>query len=574
MKLRYLINTTIAIVAAATLTACATAPKAALPNPNFAINLEGSESPTPADTPQIDQTALTPSPRIGGHLHAAVPLPATLNPLLNSDPHMAAFLRLIFEPLAILDEQMRPMPNPAITQSIVFSPSGTNVAVTLREGIFWEDGSPITAQDIAFSIDVLRNQSPQTAIYRPNVENISSHSTLDARTIQINLANPKWGMMYMLNFPIIPAEYYRPISMTNLTAARNMHPMGNGPFRFYSHELAGHIGLIPNNNAPGGAPYIQRITGLILRDMHGARYAFEQGVIDVHKDSPALAGLYAARGKNRAGDVITNYFDFIGFNFENPIFAHYDARLAVAQSIDLGQVLQQYIGQVDAALAPINPNSFISQSPFASQSSFASQSPFASQGDSTTQNGSTTQNSSTNQESHYLPQHNIAHARWVFLRLGNEYQDYREIRLIVNEDNSQGLDIAQRLLQGLTEAGVRVSLHALPFSDFAMRIEQGDFDIMVGAVLLPNMPNVDFLGDIMGYASYELDLISSMLRHAPTEAALITAAANMQQYFADNLPLIGIGFRRDVLYTSGHLHVADDVLTNGMFMGAGGWFMQ
>ncbi|MCL2397362.1 MAG: ABC transporter substrate-binding protein, partial [Defluviitaleaceae bacterium] len=332
------------------LAACMGPAPIAQPSPNFGaeINL-----PQPEDVPSEENPIITPIVAgYGGHINVGMSLPRTLNPLLNSDPWVDTVLRLIFEPLVVFDADMRPIPNPAITQSITFSHDGRSLAVALRDNIFWEDGTAITARDIAFTIDVLQNSAPQTAVYKQNVANIVSHSVIDNRTLQITLRNPSWATKYMLAFPIISAEYYRPVSMANLAAARNMHPMGNGSFRFHSLEPADRLELIANHDAPGGRPYIDRITAIILRDMDGGQiHAFEQGIIDVLMTSPTDWGRYAARGKNRVGEISGGSFSFFGFNFNRTIFADHSLRSAIAHAFDLDTVLRRYYDHIDAAIA-------------------------------------------------------------------------------------------------------------------------------------------------------------------------------------------------------------------------------
>jgi peptide/nickel transport system substrate-binding protein len=448
---------------------------------------------------------------------------------------VAAVLRLIFEPLVVLDAEKRPMPNPAITQGVVFSADGRALAVSLHDDIFWEDGSPITSADIAFSIDVLRFSAPEGAIFRPNVANIASHTVLDGRTLQINLHNPTWAMKYMLNFPIIPADYYRHVPMTNLRAARNMHPLGNGPFRFLSYDAAGSLELIANEHAPGGVPYISGATAMILRDIDGARYAFEQGLTDAFAAGPYHWGRYSAMGKNRAAEVLTGHFDFVGFNTRNPLFAVRDAREAVAQSFNLEAARQRYYTQSDAAIAPINPESWLAVDAY-------------------------------NLRPHgYDPDR----AAWYFAQLG----ETQEITIIVNAENPEGIGTANILAAGLAEAGVVVNLEVLPFADFSARAEARDFDMIVGGVEIGAAPDFAFIYAILGYSSEEFNLVLSMMRNAASEGALIQAAAAAQHHVADNLPLIGVAFRRQVLYTAGHVHGDIEISPMDIFANVGNWFI-
>jgi len=521
----------IVIFSALFLTGCMGEPPIATPNPDFAINLN---QPEPELSEPSQSVPIIPTmPVRGGQLRIAMPMAATLNPLLNSDPDVDAVLRLVFEPLVVFDSEKRPHPNPAITQSVVFSADGSSLAVSLRDNIFWEDGSPITSADIAFSIDVLRFNAPESAMYLPNVANVVSHFALNDRTLQINLQNPMWAMKYMLNFPIIPAEYYRNVPMGDLSAPRNMHPLGNGPFRFLSYEAAGTLELIANEYAIGGAPYISGVSVMILREMDGARYAFEQGRTDALAASPYDWGRYSAMGKNRVAEMATGYFDFIGFNTQNPLFAQFGGRQAVAHSLDLQTVLQRYFNQSDAAMAPINPESWLAAYDL--------------------------------REPRFDPL--LASAFFAHL------DEVPHINIIVSSENPEGIGTATILAHGLEYIGAVIVLDILPFSDFSARVDASDFDIVVGGVLIPRAPDFSFLQTILGYSSDELALAQSMMRYALSEIALTQAAVVAQHYVTENLPIIGLAFRRQVLYTAGHVYGYAQVGSTDIFAEVSDWFI-
>jgi len=428
--------------------------------PNFETNLP--QEPQDNDEEQDEAPALAPTH--GGHINIAMPMPQTLNPLLNSDPHLAQVLRLIFEPLVVFDQNNSPISNPAIIESIVFAPSGQSLTVTLRENIFWEDGMPITSTDIQFSINILRWNAPQTAVYRQNVENITSTNISDTRTLHINLSAPNWQMMYSLDFPIIPSHYYTGVSTTNLTAPRNMHPIGNGPFRFHSYVAASHLGLMSNDNAPGGTPYIQFITATILRDIADADHAFSRGLIDVFVASQSEAGRMRALGKNPAAVLPPHNLDFIAFNRNNSIFDDFSLRYAI--------------------------------------------------GNPTTENFAVLE---------YIPQ---------------------ELTIIANEQNIQAVMYAQNLYSQLLNHGIESILYILPPEIFSSQINSGNFDLAVATIYLQNPENWDFL-QIFGNTPLPLD----------------------------DLPIIELGRRGNILFTSTRLHGDFSPTNTHIFHGVQNWFL-
>ncbi|MCL2620636.1 MAG: ABC transporter substrate-binding protein [Defluviitaleaceae bacterium] len=519
-------------------------PELAQLDPDFATFVANDGDDQPDETHNQEQESdVDIIPTFDNHLNIAMPLPRTLNPLLNSDPYLAQVLRLIFEPIVIFDESLQPVANPAIIESIVFAPSGQSLTITLHQNIFWEDGTPITSADIAFTIDVLRHQSPATAVYRPNVAYIVSHNAVDIHSLHINLRYPMWQMKYLLDFPIIPREYYQPVSMTNLTHPRNMHPVGNGSFRFYDYILASRLELIPNTNAPGGRPLINGVTAHVLRDMSDVAHAFEGGVVDVLSANATDWGRFRATGKNEGGIIASRDFDFIGFNHNRTIFAERDVRVAIASVLDWDGLLARYYHGAERAFAPLNPLSWLSVN--IEQPAYTT----------------------------------FAHAGFV---LGDDGFLQRQaspalppmrltLDIIVNEENATSVNVAQLLARGLLDEGAYVELHILPSNQFQTRLNNGNFDLVVGTTTLSNHPTMDF---IMGYNSNYLSNLLHQSNRAANQQVLASSATDIQHYFSENLPIIGIAFRNQVLFTARHLSGDFHTSSNSIFWNVQSWHIE
>ena len=66
---------------------------------------------------------------------------------------------LIFAGLTRLDDTAPPFPDLAETWTV--SPDGRTYTFTLRQGLLWQDGAPLNADDVIFTYDLL--QSPDAA---------------------------------------------------------------------------------------------------------------------------------------------------------------------------------------------------------------------------------------------------------------------------------------------------------------------------------------------------------------------------------------------------------------------------
>ena len=88
----------------------------------------------------------------GNELRLAGPVqgPETLDPAQMRDLSTVTLLRQIYRGLIYYDDNLNPVPE--LAQSYDVSPDGLTYSFVVREGATFQDGSPITADDVAFSL--------------------------------------------------------------------------------------------------------------------------------------------------------------------------------------------------------------------------------------------------------------------------------------------------------------------------------------------------------------------------------------------------------------------------------------
>jgi peptide/nickel transport system substrate-binding protein len=84
---------------------------------------------------------------------------------------------------------------PCQAERMETSPDYREVTVTLRPNVKWADGGPLTADDVVFTFETLRNGPPAMALGGAIREWVESVTTTDARTIKIRLKKPgpRWA---------------------------------------------------------------------------------------------------------------------------------------------------------------------------------------------------------------------------------------------------------------------------------------------------------------------------------------------------------------------------------------------
>jgi ABC-type transport system substrate-binding protein len=141
----------------------------------------------------------------------------------------------------------------------------TKVRVTLRSDLYWQDGTPITIADLAYtfyeSIDTLRWNSLIPPSWYAAAQYIRDVYVLDALNVDILWdlymgAGTLWVVRWALETPVIPKHIWKPIIDASTPQNNVVHTfqpdpncIGSGPFRFAEYEPEDH--LLSVANTPG-----------------------------------------------------------------------------------------------------------------------------------------------------------------------------------------------------------------------------------------------------------------------------------------------------------------------------------
>ena len=456
-----------------------------------------------------------------GVLRLSMRHPLTLNPLLNQDATVARVLRLIFEPLITLDENFRPTSHLA---EIEFASDFSSVMLEIRSDAFWSDGTPVTADDIIFSVNTLRS-APIGAVYRQNVENIYDITRLGTRSVQLHFANVTVYAASALNFPVIPQHHFR-------QQANSMTPIGNGAFKFDGYTPMRHIRLVQNPYTFRQRSQITEIEVIFLPDAQTELYAFDQGRIDaLHLPLTEWARHHSVR--HITHEIFpAMYFEFVGFNFDNEIFHNIQVRRGVSHAFNACQVVSDvYLNHAVRAASPIHP--------------------------------------------YYWAAHEatgIAYDPARARELLNVLELYYPLVIIVNDCNPQRVSIANRLAQSLVAVGQPARVESVHYTEYFARLESGDFDLFIGGVNLDFAPNVQFLfGGGFYIEDTLLEVMWNGISQAFSEAAYMQALEHFGQSFADRLPVIGLAFRHSAMLTNGRFVQAGAPSPDNVLGGVNKW---
>ena len=513
-----------------------------------AVEAEPYETNTINLTPAVGGAAY-----FGTSLNLAMRNPRTLNPLLNQDESVDRMLRLVFEPLVEVRENMRPAPN--LASRVVFSNDGMSATVTLRSDAVWSDGVRVTAGDVAFSMNVI-NSELGSEIYRDITRDIVGIDVLDSDNFRVRFSRPQGGMSFALAFPVIPRHYFE--GHINLHSPRNMAPIGNGVYRVESVEAVSRVNLVANENSMiRNRPYIQRAYALITDSTATDFMAFEQGLINVVATDIMTFGRLSGTRNVNITNYDTNDLVFLGFNLSNPFLANRELREIIGHTINRDHVVNNiYLGIGRESASIINPVSHFYRPNLA------------------------------------YPEFNLDMARNMLFQVGardhnNEGVFSKEVagefrrlefRILVNSESPERIAIANMIRDNLELLGMVVHLDIYDFDVYLTRLEAGNFDMFLGTYSFSVMP--DFMplfhsdgmnnDEAYNHFSFSSEVVDGLLEQAafaPNEETLWNALGELQEYIAHELPIVTIKFAQSSLLTDTRIGgdkrpVVDNIFSN------------
>ncbi|MFN7088279.1 MAG: ABC transporter substrate-binding protein, partial [Candidatus Paceibacteria bacterium] len=150
-----------------------------------------------------------------------------------------------------------------LAESYEISKDGKVYTITLKDGLFWHDGKPLTADDIIFTIELIKAPELKNPL-APNWNGVEVEK-ISSKTIRFTLPAPYQPFLHNLTFGILPRHLWGQIPIQNFMLAElNLKPIGAGPYRFKNlqKDRKGAISqytLVANRNYPGPGPYLDTV---------------------------------------------------------------------------------------------------------------------------------------------------------------------------------------------------------------------------------------------------------------------------------------------------------------------------
>ena len=202
----------------------------------------------------------------------------TLNWVLYSTAYENFVLRYLYDP--VYDYNVAGDMIPVLASSLPeVSDDHLRVTVRLRDDIHWQDGTPITAHDLKFSLDKIREPGIPALNKEAFFEKLDRLEVVDDHTVVFVWKEPFAPCLFAISqlWPI-PKHVYGQGDF--LTHPANRKPVGSGPFKFDEWRSGQYISIVRNDNYHGQKAYLDRIIFKIVEDDAVALNMIKIGELD------------------------------------------------------------------------------------------------------------------------------------------------------------------------------------------------------------------------------------------------------------------------------------------------------
>lgn len=262
------------------------------------------------------------------------------NQFVSTDYDTGQVLRfMLYTPLVRLNSEMEY--EPYLAESMSMSEDGLELTFRLRDDARWHDGTPVTADDVVWSVEMymdpaLAYANTQYFQFVENVEKFDDHTVV----FHFNAAHSD-ALADFLDWEPMPKHLLEEVGVSNMrNTSFNRNPVGNGPFRFVSWTPNQQVVFEANEDFMLGRPNLDRVVVRIIPEQTTELTELLTGNLDLIRGvQPAEAAGVENSSIARLLQYESRSYTYLAWNTANPLFEDARVRRAMTMAIDRQQIV-------------------------------------------------------------------------------------------------------------------------------------------------------------------------------------------------------------------------------------------
>ena len=473
----------------------------------------------------------------------------TINPILSKNQNIQDMVRLIYEPLLNITSDNKIELCLAKEWS---KQSPTSYVIKLKENIKWQDGSMLTAKDVQFTIDRLKDTTVQS-IYAYNVEKVIGVEVIDDNTIKINLSEEVPFFEYHLTFPILSKSYYENEDFVN--TEKNNHPIGTGRFKVASNNET--ILLKKNQNwwnKEKEETKLEEIQIIKYQTMGEVYNAFKLENIDLLTTKTLGLEEYIGTIGYKTKEYYGRNLDYLSFNCEKPVLANVEVRKAISYLINKENMIAGiYRGKYYIANFPLEWGSYLYEERKV--------------------------NYEVNQETarNVLGQAGWNYRNKVWQRTKNYRTERLRFDLVVNNSNEGRVRVAENIKQTLTDFGIDITIRKVSNSQYQNYLKNKNYDMILTGVssgFSPNLSPYFGTGNLANFQNEAMNALLEEIKNIQDEKLLKEKYKKIIEIYEEQMPYIFLYYNKATFVYSPNLVGEFNPNSYNIYGGIGTWYRQ
>ncbi len=219
------------------------------------------------------------------------------------------------------------------------SDDGKEVEFTIRKGVKFHSGDPLTVEDFEFSYQRAEDNVQYSARFRST----ERFEAIDDSRFKIIFREPDVTFFQMLGFPIVCRSYYDRVGLDKYAR----EPVGTGPYKFVSYKPGQYIEFAAFEDYWGEKPSVKAVRFVFVSNDTTRVAMLRAGEADIMMEVPfpLVKGVENTQGLKIVRDNSDHPSPSIHFQLFNPKTPWYDrrVRLAIAHAIDAEAIIKQLL---------------------------------------------------------------------------------------------------------------------------------------------------------------------------------------------------------------------------------------
>lgn len=300
--------------------------------------------------------------------------PESLHPIMAGDVYESYFARYVHDSLCTNDFNTWEF-KPRLAEKWEISKDGLTFTFFIRKDAFFHNGDPVTADDVKFSLDAIREPKHQALNLIPYFEKITKTDVIDKHTIKFTASEKYFQNLNSLcGMTILPKSVYGDV---NKSVKMQKEAVGAGPYKLEKYDK-GQMIVVKRfdkwygRNTPALKGYynFDQVNFRFTKDDNILVERLKKGDLDYAEFNSTDAFLKATGKpfkKNFKADKFValavenempKSYGYIGFNFKDPILADKNVRLAFAHLVNRAEMNKKFAENLNfLATGPVSVKS-------------------------------------------------------------------------------------------------------------------------------------------------------------------------------------------------------------------------